>query len=144
MTTCTTHNANGCCWRCSDQDPRWREWRIGAGLPEAAPNERRPLPRKLSWDEIDERRELLIATVDKYPGATAAVLAAIMGVQHGPVTNDYPYLQARLTRRRGKRIGKAGEPPWHYYPAPPPPVMPRPIRDFRQGIERVAARVWHA
>ena len=26
-------------WLCSDQDPRWREWRLRAGLREFPPNE---------------------------------------------------------------------------------------------------------
>lgn len=29
------HDARGVCWACSDQDPRWREWRGGGDPPNA-------------------------------------------------------------------------------------------------------------
>lgn len=53
-----SHNDRGECWLCSDLDPRWREWRIGAGLPENPPLLEQRLRRKAEWvamrDRVDE------------------------------------------------------------------------------------------
>ena len=57
MNACTNHWNASVCWRCSDQDPRWREWRLRAGLPAEPPN-KRPIT---SEERVYEERELAYA-----------------------------------------------------------------------------------
>lgn len=48
------HDSRAVCWLCSDQDPRWREWRGGGDPPNARPAPARLAQRTMSAEEERE------------------------------------------------------------------------------------------